>query len=475
MPDGGASSAKGTMERSNAPATNHLVETVLLMWPSVKAGSAAKLHPLFLKRSDTQPGQLEDARARRVAAAAALSVLHPSPRSRLTRTRSHPMNMNAITVPALRAKLYLAACLAVPLPLIAGGQDRSEIPWPTKEWTTCTPAEQGMREEPLQELTALIDSGEKYPDIHSLLVVRRGHLVLEEYFNKQRGRQLHTLQSVTKSFASAAIGIAIERGEIKGVDEPVLGFFEGLEGIENVDEWKKQMVLEDLLTMRSGTDYFERGPDQPSPHKELNELPEGWTEFYLSRPMTHEPGTHFQYDSGGVILLSGILKARTGRHADAYLEEHLFQPLGIEHTWWYRNAEGHPHTGGGLMLTSRDMAKFGLLYLNEGKWDDRQVISSEWVRESTRHHSEPPSAFGPFRGYGYLWWLLRPPGAEEGEDAPFADLHAYSACGYMGQYIMVVPERDLVVVVTAGATNGAEQAKPFEFLYSFILPATENE
>lgn len=380
--------------------------------------------------------------------------------------------MNEITVSALGAML----CLATPFPLLApADDDEREIPWPTKEWTTGAPAEQGLHEETLRELTTLIHAGEKYPDIHSLLVVRRGHLVLEEYFNDQRGNRLHTLQSVTKSFASAAIGIAIERGEIKGVDEPVLGFFEDLEGIENVDDWKKQMVLEDLLTMRSGTDYFERGPDQPSPHRELNELREGWTEFYLGRPMTHEPGTRFQYDSGGVILLSGILKARTGQHADAYLDEHLFGPLGIKRTWWYRNDEGHPHTGGGLMLTSRDMAKFGLLYLQEGKWEDRQVIPAGWVRESTHHHSQPPSAFGPFRGYGYLWWLLKPPGAKEGEETPFADLHAYSACGHMGQYIMVVPERDLVVVVTAGATNGTDQAKPFEFLYSYVLPAIESE
>jgi CubicO group peptidase (beta-lactamase class C family) len=219
--------------------------------------------------------------------------------------------------------------------------------------------------------------------------------------------------------------------------------------------------------MRSGTDYHERGPD--SPHFQLNRLSRGWTEFVLSRPMVSDPGTRFQYDSGGVILMSALLKVRTGEHADAFAEKHLFRPLGIKRNYWYANTEGHPHTGGGLNLLPRDMAKFGLLYLRNGKWEDKQVVPAEWVKASTRRHVKfetPP--FGNFVGYGYLWWILPP--AEKGEGHP----DIYAACGFRAQYIFVVPEHDMVVVVTGGTRNSADQGKPVEFLYSHILPAVRH-
>ena len=299
---------------------------------------------------------------------------------------------------------------------------------------------------------------DRLDDVTALLVARA---VLEPGVD-----DLHPLQSVTKSFTSAAIGIAIASEEIKALDEPVLSFFEDLEGIDNIDERKQRMVIEDLLTMRSGTDYHERGPEAPSPHRELNALSRGWTEFVLSRPMISEPGTSFRYDSGGVILLSAVLKASTGQHADAYLAEHLFEPLGIKRTWWFKNAEGHPHTGGGLMLTSRDMAKFGLLYLRNGAWDGEQIVPAEWVRKSTEHHSDPPPAYGPFSGYGYLWWLLEPAQEQGVEDgSPAAGVRAYAACGYMAQYIIVVPEHDMVVVVTAHE----EQRRPGEAVRVSVL------
>ena len=126
-----------------------------------------------------------------------------------------------------------------------------------------------------------------------------------------------------------------------------------MKDLANVDDRKRAMTLEDLLTMRSGTDYHERGPG--SPHSVLNRKARGWDRFYLERPMVHLPGTEFQYDSGGVILMSAILKQRAGMHADAFAERHLFAPLGIERSDWFRNREGHPHTGGGLDLLPRTL------------------------------------------------------------------------------------------------------------------------
>jgi CubicO group peptidase (beta-lactamase class C family) len=337
--------------------------------------------------------------------------------------------------------------------------------WPTEEWRSSIPEAHGLDGLGLQRLVNLVREGEPFPDLHSLLIVRGGYLVVEEYFANYRADQLHTLQSVTKSFTSAAIGIALAKGQIDSVAEPVLGFFSHLEGIGNVDKRKRAMTLEDLLTMRSGTDYHERGPG--SPHYQLNELSSGWTEFVLNRPMVAAPGTVYQYDSGGVILMSAILAARTGQHADAYLEEHLFAPLGIENHFWFQNAEGHPHTGGGLWLQPRDMAKFGLLYLHEGRWEDQQVVPSAWVATSTRRHVTFTQMGRNMIGYGYLWWIMRPDPTGDRETEIFA------ACGFRAQYIFVIPEHDMVVVVTGGTQNSTDQNKPLEFLYTHILPTVQ--
>jgi len=357
----------------------------------------------------------------------------------------------------------LAAALASDAPVI---EEEQKAPWPTGEWPISTPAEEGLDGDRLTELAGLIRAGEEFPDLHSLLVVRHGYLVVEEYFDGHGADDLHMLQSVSKSFTSAVMGIAIEQKKIKGVQEHVLDFFPDLEGIENVDDRKRAMTIEDLLTMRSGTDYHERGPD--SPHYQLNALERGWTEFILSRPMVREPGTHFQYDSGGVILMSSLIKARTGEHADAFMAEHLFKPLGIKWHRWFKNREGHPHLGGGLHLAPRDMAKFGLLYLRKGKWGDKQIVPRKWVETSIKRHVE----FGPEArrsvGYGYLWWILQPDPDGEGEQ------DIYAAMGFRAQYIFVVPEHDMVVVVTGGTHNGADQSRPIGFLYSHILPAVKD-
>jgi CubicO group peptidase (beta-lactamase class C family) len=214
--------------------------------------------------------------------------------------------------------------------------------------------------------------------------------------------------------------------------------------------------------MRSGTDYNERGSN--SPHDRLNRLPTGWDRFYLDRPMVTEPGTVFQYDSGGVILLSSLIRARTGLHADAFAESYLFEPLGIERARWFRNREGHPHTGGGLDLLPRDMAKLGLLYLRGGRWGDRQVVPEEWVRRSTELRVERPRGAHNI-GYGYLWWIHEPDPSGPGER------NIYAAQGFRGQYIFVVPEHDLVVVVTGGTSNFSDELRPIAMLYDRILPA----
>ncbi|MGI9516492.1 MAG: serine hydrolase, partial [Pirellulaceae bacterium] len=342
---------------------------------------------------------------------------------------------------------------------------RDETPWPTNEWTRAQPADKELDADRLQQLVTRIRD-EEVAKVHSLLIVRDGHLVVEEYFDGHEADELHTQQSVSKSFTSALVGIAIEKGKFSGVNEKVLDFFPDLEGIDRSDRSndpkRQKMTLKDLLTMRGGTDYHERGKD--SPHFQLNRKSQGWTEFILNRPMVYDPGTHFQYDSGAVILTSAMIKQRYGVHADIFAEEHLFKPLGIQQSRWYRNQEEHPHTGGGLDLRSRDMAKLGLLYLRQGRWEDQQVVPRQWVEDSLSRQVEFDPAKGRLVGYGYWWWVLPPdPGGDQEQDI-------YAALGFMGQHILLVPEHDLIVVVTAGARNGEDDAI-IEFFYDEILPS----
>ncbi len=339
-----------------------------------------------------------------------------------------------------------------------------QVPWPTKKWPRSTPTEQKLNPEILDDLIYLIREKNECPHLHSLLIIRNGYLVIDEYFKGYDAEKLNSLQSVSKSFTSAVMGIAIEQGKINGVDEKILDFFPDIPDIQNLDGRKRSMKFRDLLTMRSGTDYNEGYSS--SPHSQLNRLERGWDRFYLNRPMINKPGTHFQYDSGGVILMSAMLKSRTGMHVDEFADKYLFAPLGIKKVRWIKNREGHPHTGGGLYLRPQDMAKFGLLYLKNGRWQDKQVVPAWWIEESLKKHV---TFTGRKRrrqtGYGYLWWI------QDADPSSSTKQDIYSARGHGGQFIFIIPEYDMLVVTTSDAQTNAGLQKPIDILYSHILPA----
>ena len=157
--------------------------------------------------------------------------------------------------------------------------------------------------------------------------------------------------------------------------------------------------------------------------------------------------------------MSSLLKIRTGMHADKYADKYLFPQLDIKKSRWFKNQEGHPHTGGGLYLTPRDMAKFGQLYLQKGQWQGKQIIPAEWVEESFRMHVPFSGNRGTTVGYGYLWWILKD--------------NVYAAMGFRAQYIFVIPDHNMVIVITGDTRSGSDQRKPIGFLYSHILPAVK--
>ncbi len=359
--------------------------------------------------------------------------------------------------PALLAVALLGA-------LPGSGQTVSR-PKPAWDWTVSTPDKEGLDPRKLATLTESIGKGEVCPRLHALLVIRHGRLALEEYFNGWKADRLHTLQSVTKSFASALVGIALARGEFKGLEERVLDFFPDLKDIANLDERKKAIRLRDLLTMRTGVDFHERGND--SPLEQLNMKPAGWDKFYLDRPMAGPPGTSFNYDSGAVILVSAMLKRRTGMHALEYAGRYLFEPLGIVNTFWNANAEGHTHTGGGLALTARDAARFGLLYLNHGRWLGEQVVPEAWVKESLAMQVDLTVPGQPPSGYGYWWWVGAPDWQGAGRE------YVSFARGRLGQYIFVVPEYDMVVVFFGDHKTNAESTKIIQVFYDRVLDAVQ--
>jgi CubicO group peptidase (beta-lactamase class C family) len=308
------------------------------------------------------------------------------------------------------------------------------IPTPTPipfwDLRTSSPEQQGVDSD---RLLALFDYVEREDvDVHSVLVVRNGYLVMEAYFYPYRQRTLHPLYSCTKSFTGALVGIAVEEGYLD-VDDLVLDYFPDLV-LENDSSLKQEMTVAHLLTMRTGFDWPESSVSYASANNILRQLFESdeWISFVLDRPMAAAPGATFNYNTGATHLLGAILEQATGLPLEDYARERLFKPLRISALRWSTDPNGIAFGGGGLSLTPRDMAKFGYLYLAGGVWEGEQIVPAEWIETSTtRPH------------YGYLWWRLGNGG--------------YAALGYKGQRIVVIPDLDMVVVVTGdmpGTTSG---------------------
>lgn len=323
-------------------------------------------------------------------------------------------------------------------------------------WETSTPEEQGMDSAKLVEMMEFID--EQDLDIDSVVVVRNGHIVLEEYPNQAYGRDdVHPLYSAKKSVFSALIGIAIQEGFIESVDQKVEDFFPE-RTIANLDSRKQNMTLEHLLTMTSGLEWDERTYPYGDSRND-------WTAartrddpalFALDRPMANDPGMEWVYNTGGSHLLSVIITRTTGQSTIEFAREFLFGPLGISEVVWGDDYQGI-NNGANLLLTPRDMAKFGYLYLNNGTWEGTQILPAEWVARSTETHF----VFSESTGYGYQWWTLPQKGV-------------YYAAGLYKQRIYVIPDLDMVVVFTANISNEDPDPEPW-LLHNFIGAAVDWE
>jgi CubicO group peptidase (beta-lactamase class C family) len=289
-----------------------------------------------------------------------------------------------------------------------------------------------------------------YANVHAVLVARGGKLVFERYFrgsDEIYGRRvgnvtfdadtLNDMKSVSKSVASLAVGIAIDRGLIRSVNEPIFSFFPELSDLRSPE--KERIELLHALTMSMGLEWVEATPATGDNNDEvrMHRAPDP-CRYVLGLAATAPAGQEFFYNTGALTLVSAIIRKATGRPLDEFARATLFEPLGITDVEWIR-VKGDTDAGGGLRLRPRDMAKIGQLVLAGGRWNDRQIVSKGWIETSTAPKIEGTS--GLF--YGYLWWLGR--SLHNGRE-----VHWAGALGRGGQSIRIVPELDLVVVVTAG-------------------------
>lgn len=296
-----------------------------------------------------------------------------------------------------------------------------------------------------------IETAGGMPRLHSLLISQGGELVVEEYFNGSNARQAANVKSVSKSFMSALVGIAIDKGYLEGIEQPIGDFYNDMLATAG-DEAKRNITIGNLLSMQAGlesTSFRNYGAWV---------LSDDWIAFALQQPLETPPGTRLRYSTGNTHLLSGILTRATGMDTMQFARETLTNPLGITLVSWQTDPQGIYFGGNNMEFTPRHMLEFGKLYLNRGRANGRQIISESWIETSIQRLAESRREEGRFYGYG--WWLRDMAGVE-----------VHYAWGYGGQFIMVAPALDLVAVTTSSSQPGSNRRPHTRNLYKLL----ENE
>ncbi|MBL8130823.1 MAG: serine hydrolase [Anaerolineae bacterium] len=339
-------------------------------------------------------------------------------------------------------KFSLRLLLLIGLLLCVSPTAAQEEPYfPTTEWRTSTPEAQGMDS---AEVAALFETfSADYYNLDSLLVVRHGVIVAEAYAPPFAQEDKHQLASASKSVTATLIGVLLQQGTLESLDLPLLGFFPEVTP-QNLDANKEAITLRHMLTFTSGLDCNELTQANATTRALINS--EDWRQFTLDLPVKFAPGRTFQYCNASTYLLSAVISELTGMSAAEYAAEHLFAPLGITDTAWTASPQGVSIGFAELYLNTRDLAKIGILYLNGGMWEGEQIIPADFAQAALSTQVEPG---WPNTGYGYQWWTFLPNGAA-------------IAVGFAGQYVLIDPAKDLVVVMT-GAVNEASRF-PLQYL-----------
>ncbi|MHA3772210.1 serine hydrolase domain-containing protein [Verrucomicrobiota bacterium sgz303538] len=304
-----------------------------------------------------------------------------------------------------------------------------------------TPEAQGVSSAAIR---AYVEAADKQVDtMHSFMLVRHGQVVAEGWWKPEAADKPHVLHSLSKSFTSTAVGMAVAEGKMS-IDDPVLKFFPEDAPVDPSPKLQA-MRVRDLLTMSTGHEVEAKfTPNEP------------WVRTFLAHPVPHKPGTHFQYNTPATHMLSAIVKKVTGETVLDYLKPRLFEPLGIDDPEWGSSTQGNTFGGWGLKIRTEDIAKFGQLYLQKGQWKGRQLVPKEWVEQATAKQvsngSDPTKDWD--QGYGFQFWRCR--------------FGAYRGDGAHGQFCVVLPEQDAVVAITA---NTRDMQAELNLVWQYLLPA----
>jgi CubicO group peptidase (beta-lactamase class C family) len=339
----------------------------------------------------------------------------------------------------------LAFFCVLPIAISVGFSDRAGASMPLPR---STPESQGI---PTQAVREFVETADRINTLHSFMIVRHGRVIGEGWWKPEAADKPHVLHSLSKSFNSTAVGLAIAEGKLN-LDDPVLKFFPA-DAPADPSENLKAMKVRDLLTMTCGHDTEPKAAGGKPSVKQ-----------FLAHPVPHQPGTHFQYNTMGSYTLSAIVTKATGETVLDFLKPRLFQPLGIDHPDWESSPEGYSLGGYGLKLCTEDIAKFGQLYLQKGKWNGKQLIPSAWVEQATRkqvpNDQEGHSKIGVdwTQGYGFQFWRCTH--------------NAFRGDGAAGQLCVVIPEKDAVVAITADANAFQEEMNA---IWDKLYPAFQTQ
>lgn len=305
----------------------------------------------------------------------------------------------------------------------------------------------------------------RFRDITSIVIIKNGKLLLEEYFNKYQRDSLHDTRSVGKSFASALMGIAIKDGYIKNENQKISEFY-NLKTFKNYSSQKENVTIKSLLTMSSG--FNGNDQDYESPGNEENMYPtDNWIKFTLDLPMTENKiGKIWNYFTAGAVLSGDILDQSVPKGLKNYADKKLFQPLGISNYNWQLTPQQKPSLAGGLRMNTLDLAKFGQLYKNNGVWNGKTILNKDWIKKSfTNYFSNTPD----FEGYGYLFW-------RKVYTIGNKSFETYQSSGNGGNKIIIFKELPLVMVITAKAYNQPySHSQVDKIVQEYLLPAFINK
>ncbi|HWX23129.1 MAG TPA: serine hydrolase [Candidatus Binatia bacterium] len=311
-----------------------------------------------------------------------------------------------------------------------------------------TPEAQGISSQAIRDF---VEAADKINTLHSFMLVRHGRVLAEGWWKPEAADKPHNLASLSKSFNSTAVGLAIADGKLS-LDDPVLKFFPA-DAPADPSENLKAMKVRDLLTMTCGHDTEPKSVGGGPSVKQ-----------FLAHPVPHQPGTHFQYNTMGSYTLSAIVTKVTGQTTLEFLKPRLFDPLGIEHPEWASSPEGNSLGGYGLKLCTEDIAKFGQLYLQKGKWNGKQLVPEKWIEQATSkqvpNDQEGHSKIGIDwqQGYGFQFWRCTH--------------NAFRGDGAGGQLCVEIPDKDAVLAITADTGNFQGEMNA---IWDKLYPAFQSE